>query len=395
MNFTNKGIKRGGVGLGSDGSRLDPGNDFFTNGSVYDSLSRGAKWLLRSWSSCGKHGSASFYSRIYHPFKGWDYPYPETTGYIIPTLLRYGVQYAPEYITVAEDLAGWLIGLQDQCGLFQAGVYRGVSGKPSVFNTAQIIFGLVAYYQHSNNLFYLEAAHKAAKWLAQVQEPDGSWLSYAYHRNFSPSYYTRVAWPMLLVWRHTGDKTVYQKACKALTLIGERRNENGTVTGWGFRPDKPAFTHTIAYTIEGFLESALLLKEQGGDFWRFGEQAALELLRRYEVRGRLAGAYDEQWTGDFRFRCLTGNCQIALCWLRLYGISGDVRLLNAAIKMVHEVSRRQFRRRGSPNDGGIPGSWPVWGPYLTLRYPNWAVKFYMDLLMAVDEELKRLKTASR
>lgn len=291
-------------------------------------------------------------------------------------------------------MAWWLVGLQDQSGAFPGGVFRGGARKPSIFNTAQIIFGLVAFYQYSHNAIFLESALKAAKWLAKVQEPDGRWLSYAYHHNFFPSYYTRVAWPMLMVWQLTGEKEIYEKALKTLTIISGRYNDdNGTIAAWGFQPGKPAYTHTIAYTIEGLLESALLIKEKGGILWRMGERAALELFKKYEVRGGLAGAYDEKWSGDFGFTCLTGNCQIAFCWLRMYSISRDIRLLNAAVKVVHEVSKRQFRRQGHPNDGGIPGSWPVWGPYLTFRYPNWAVKFYMDLLMAADEELKCLTTS--
>ena len=31
--------------------------------------------------------------------------------------------------------------------------------------------------------------------------------------------------------------------------------------------------------------------------------------------------------------------------------------------------------------GGIKGSHPVNGGYMTWRYPNWAAKFFMDALM--------------
>jgi len=31
--------------------------------------------------------------------------------------------------------------------------------------------------------------------------------------------------------------------------------------------------------------------------------------------------------------------------------------------------------------GGIPGSHPRGGDYMTNRYPNWAAKFFMDALM--------------
>jgi hypothetical protein len=37
--------------------------------------------------SCRKDGgSSAYYSKLFNPVKGWSNAYPETTGYIIPTL---------------------------------------------------------------------------------------------------------------------------------------------------------------------------------------------------------------------------------------------------------------------------------------------------------------------
>ena len=47
-------------------------------------------------------------------------------------------------------------------------------------------------------------------------------------------------------------------------------------------------------------------------------------------------------------------------------------------------SANQFVRRAIRLDapdgirGGVKGSFPVWGEYLTYEYPNWAAKFFLD-----------------
>jgi hypothetical protein len=41
-----------------------------------------------------------------------------------------------------------------------------------------------------------------------------------------------------------------------------------------------------------------------------------------------------------------------------------------------------------PSAGGLPGSYPFWGAYLRGRYPNWAAKFYIDLLMETTSDVK-------
>ena len=35
-----------------------------------------------------------------------------------------------------------------------------------------------------------------------------------------------------------------------------------------------------------------------------------------------------------------------------------------------------------PHYGGIKGSFPVYGRYAPLQYPNWATKFFIDALLA-------------
>ncbi len=98
---------------------------------------------------------------------------------------------------------------------------------------------------------------------------------------------------------------------------------------------------------------------------------------------------DYRWRGVSNYACLTGNCQFALIWLHLYRKSGDPRLLNAAMKALDLVRRTQPMT--DPRDGvrgGIAGSNPVWGGYISHAFPNWAAKYFIDASLALNHALE-------
>jgi len=364
--------------------------DLNSKETVNNHLNAAASWIYRSYLANEKVGSSAFYSRVYHPFKGWELAYPETTGYIIPTLFKYSIRNREsKYFDLGLSLAEWILSLQYEDGSLPGGFFCGKKEDPSVFNTAQMIFGLISAYHMTEKNKFLNGAISAAKWLADVQDNDGQWTKYSYKQGFSPSYYSRVAWPMLEVWKETKENKIKEKAISGLKLIAKRQKRNNAISSWGFEPNESAFTHTIAYTIRGFLESALIIQDK--EMWETGFKPALKLLRMCEIKGKLAGRYDENWNPDYRFICLTGNCQIAFCWYLIYKKTNDVRFLNVAIKAIKPVIESQVMNPKSQNYGAIPGSKPIWGRYLIFRYPNWAVKFYMDVLMAISDELIQLK----
>jgi hypothetical protein len=73
---------------------------------------------------------------------------------------------------------------------------------------------------------------------------------------------------------------------------------------------------------------------------------------------------------------------MAIIWMKLHQATGDARLLSAALKALSVVMARQkLRTLDRQNHGAIAGSSPLWGRYLTMRYPNWAPKFFVDALM--------------
>lgn len=343
-------------------------------------------WLQQSFDR-GQGGSSAHYS----PISGWSAPYPETTGYIIPTLIEASRHLSePRHAETAADLGKWLLSLQANDGWWPAGLHAPTAKpQPSVFNTAQIVDGMVALAEFDGDGKWGTAAAKAATWLANGVAADGLWPLGNYRAGFNPSYYTQVAWPMLRSFRMTGDTVVEAAARRVLSRILALRQANGTIADWGFRQGAPAFTHTIAYTLRGALESAILLD----DWETFGQPitAALEKFVRLTEfsNGRLSGTYDENWRGTRWYTCLTGNAQIALCLMRFEEREPDLRLVNAAAKLVdHVCSCQSIASSNVGRRGAVAGSAPIWGRYMTLRYPNWAAKYHADALMMLRNRLQ-------
>jgi hypothetical protein len=76
--------------------------------------------------------------------------------------------------------------------------------------------------------------------------------------------------------------------------------------------------------------------------------------------------------------CLTGNVQIAICWLMLFEYTGERSFLEHA-RRANAFVRRTVRISGDPDlVGGVKGSFPVGGDYGRYEYLNWAAKFLID-----------------
>lgn len=333
-------------------------------------------WLQRSIDTTGNQGSA--HSFALH--KGWAKAYPETTGYLIETLFNYAdLLERPDLRKTALNCSNWLLSIQLGSGAFPS-LLAG-STTPSIFNTSQILFGLTRTIAelpagNAQHAACTRAITRAVQWLLDQQEPDGAWRSWAYTPGFVPSYYTRAVWGVLQANTVLQNETVDAAMRKALHFYGQRFLPDFSVSDWSFWADKPAFTHTIAYTLEGFLESALLLKEQ--DILTKTKATTDHLLSICEQNQRTAGSYGTDWQGDYSFVCCTGNAQLSKVCYRLYEHTDNEKYLLAARAFLMEIVDYQSDSFVSGLRGAFPGSIPVWGKYLPMRYPNWGVKFFLD-----------------
>jgi hypothetical protein len=109
-------------------------------------------------------------------------------------------------------------------------------------------------------------------------------------------------------------------------------------------------------------------------------------LTQIRPDGFIPGQIDTDGKPYSSYCCLTGNCQMAIVWLKLFERLGDERYYQAAADSLRYVMSCQDIQTSDPNiRGGIKGSHPIWGTYTRLSYPNWATKFFIDgLLMLIN-----------
>jgi len=334
-------------------------------------------WLQQNIEQ-GGDGSAAYY----HLWRGWAAPYPETTGYIIETLFDYGDYFQEEqWRNLATRCADWLCSIQLANGAFPGGV--GIEGEPLIFDTGQIIFGLTRTFVETGEEKYRLAFEKAVHWLLELLKPDGSWRQYAYVPGYTPSYYTRVVWAVLNANQVLRQAGIDQQMQQALDFYLQKITPNQSIQDWAFAPGEAAFTHTIAYTLRGMLESALLLEQS--DLLAQPLHVLDKIVKLHQQRGKLAGCYDAHWQGDYTFSCVTGDAQMSILLARAYQTTGDQIYLEVATQVFERVAGRQWTFPFHGLRGAIPGSAPVWGAYQRFRFPNWAAKFYLDMYLILEK----------
>jgi uncharacterized protein YyaL (SSP411 family) len=346
----------------------------FLNNPVYsdnEHLSAGISWLLRA-QKISKNGG---FSAFYFCWSGWAEAYPETTGYIIPTLLNYSADFKNQELPLAaERAADWLLSIQNKDGSF-----NGFSlDNPIAFDVGQIIFGLAAIYKFTGRKKYLDSLNRAADWLCKMQENGGYWQKTDYN-NLKHVYSSRISWGLLEAYKITGKNLYKEKAEKNLNWILLQQEENGWFEYCSFFNDDEAVLHTIAYTIQGLLESGAILENREVIL---SAQKTANILLELNKKDILSGFYNKNWQVIDKSKCLTGLAQMAIIWLRLYEVFKKEDYLIESEKILNYLKSKQNTSGKNENlRGAISGSYPVWGKYFSFRYPNWAVKFFLDALL--------------
>ena len=355
-----------------------------------DALNSLVRWILDAQRPDG--GIAAYYSLL----TGYSQSYPEVTGYIVPTLYDFaraaGHGEEHEAAAAAARATRWLLTLQSSTGSFPGGL-QGISAPPSVFNTGQILHGLVRAVAEMNRPQILETAVLAADWLIEVQQADGSWSGPVAYQNTAHTYYSMVAWAIAELSEHADDRASQrygQAAEKNLNWVLPHFRKSGWVDGINLH-GHPTYLHFIAYVLQGVLECAILLRRN--DAIEMVAKSTWVLLRKFETNKYLAGAYSPDFKDGLRFTCVTGSAQMSCVWLRLYEMTGDLRYLNAALKM-NEMLKQLVPVHGPRGiAGGVSGSYPVWGRYQPFRYISWGCKFLVDALLLERRLLQGIETS--
>jgi Squalene-hopene cyclase C-terminal domain len=336
-------------------------------------------WLRQAFVAGGGDAAAASYSMV----AGWTAPYPEITGYCIPTLLDYAARTHDDTLVDLAHRAGhWLARTRLANGAICRKQWHPENTTPSVFNTGQVLDGWCA-------LAALDGAHplwrglarEAADWLLSEQEPDGTWKRHAYN-GLAHTYYTRVAAPLAALAGLVGEARYADAARRHVEWVLKQQDADGWVHRAGFAQSEAPTTHTIAYVLEGLLATGTLLDEPR--YIESAERAARAMRRVFERHGALPGRFDTGWRLAADWRCVTGDAQVGLVWARLAHLTSDAAYHEAAAQMADQVRRAIELRPDWPEiSGALPGSLPRSGDYDRFAYPTHAAKFALDLAAAL------------
>ncbi len=342
-------------------------------------------WLVRAQDATPDGGIARAYSLVWHRYyrrRGWEPAYPETTGYIIPTLYGAAARLGrPDLAARAERAARWEVAIQLGSGAVRGGVI-GEPESPAVFNTGQVLLGWLAAFEETGDGSFADAACRAARYLVTMLDADGHWRrgNSRFARPDATLYNTRTAWALAEAGARLANQECTDAAARSLRAAASLQAGNGWLPHCCLTDPARPLLHTLAYAIRGLLEGGRLLGD--ARLLSAAERAARALAGTVRADGWMPGRYRADWSAAVRWSCLTGEAQMANNWIRLAQITGHSEWLEPVPRVLRFLKRTQNRRSRDPGiRGGIKGAWPVGGGYGTYEVLSWATKFFADALM--------------
>lgn len=311
---------------------------------------------------------------------GWQPAYPETSGYIIETLLRFGSHFKdPDAVERARRIADWEVSIQLDDGGFQGGVIGAEPVESSTFVTGQVLFGLVRAHNSFGGETYRKAALRAMDFLIGCLDETGG-FQHGHSKFCAPgvkAYEVRTGWALALGGDTFGVSAAVEGGRKTAEFALRCQRVNGWFENGDLDYHERPLTHTIGYTLEGLFELGALLGEER--FWR-GVRTTLNALRPLvRADGFLAGRWTSDWRPAVDWCCLTGCCQLACVCFRMHRHYPEERFNELGERLLRFVASTQQLEHSNPGlRGAIHGSYPFNGDYGQYCTLNWAAKFFVD-----------------
>lgn len=268
-------------------------------------------------------------------------PYPEVTGYFIPTL------YEWNETELARVCTRWLLSIQLPDGAFPA-----PDGKPYTFDTAQIMRGLCAALNDVDGSE--RSLRKAADWMLTQIEPSG-----------------RLTTPHTELWSDIANDLIHTYALPPLKQAGEVLGVAEYVEAADFvlsyykqQADLVPFnrlSHFHAYAMEALCELGEL---------ELAKRGMADVEKRQRRDGSVPAYPDVGWI------CSTGIAQYAIVWYRL----GKPEPAERAINYLETIQNKS---------GGFFGSYGEGAKYISGGEISWAVKYFLDAYHLKLHEDKR------
>ncbi|EPX85751.1 hypothetical protein Salmuc_05023 [Salipiger mucosus DSM 16094] len=275
-------------------------------------LRQALAWIRRSQDHWGTGGIPASYSARSRRYAA---PYPETTGYSIPTLLDAAEALnAPEARDMATTAAAWLATRQLPDGAIRCNIEPprtapiGTS-KIVIFDCGAILQGFTAMARREDR--FTSAAHRLGRFLADAQAQDGTWRRHLAFDHFG-SHNALVAYAMIDAGQALEDRRIEAAGHRCLDTLRARLRPDGYIEGCEFPGVRPgiAFLHPFVYTIEGYLKAAEIDPSRG---YLEAVLPALDALHEGIARsGTVPGAFvRKDMTTGFGFTAMTAVAQLA------------------------------------------------------------------------------------
>ncbi len=257
-------------------------------------------------------------------------PYPEVTGYFIPTLYNWN---EPE---LARTCTRWLMSIQLPDGAFPA-----PDGVPYTFDTAQIMRGLCVAIGDVDGAE--DSLRRASDWMLTQVDSSGRLLTP------STELWTDIASDLI----HTYALPPLAQAGKLLEVKEYEEAAKFVLDHYKQREDLVLFnrlSHFHAYAMEALCEMGELdLARQG--------MADVERVQRRD--GSIPAYPDVEWV------CSTGMAQYAIVWYTL----GKKELADRAMRYLEKIQN---------TSGGFNGSYGKGAKYIAGAEISWGVKYFLD-----------------
>lgn len=346
-------------------------------------------WLIRANDAIPYGGLSrgfSFGWNPYFPKKGWQPAHPKEAGEVIPTFLDSAAALGREDLRRrAIRLADWLLSIQMSNGAIRGGVLD-EPASPEVFNTARVIIGWIRAFRETGEERYIQAARRGADFLLLVQDPNRSRRSSVIPSSEGDDsiYCSETGWALIMVGIALEEYRYCAAGEKNVVRSTQQQRPNGWFRSNCLQDSHVPLVHTIALTVEGILESALILDNDR--YFQAAKKTADALLGLIHDDGSLSGRFDDHWSPGASWSCLVGNAQMVKIWLKLYQATGERTYLQGAERMINFLKRTQNRATSHPGiRGGIKGSFPCDGEFGRYQTLSSGAKFFVDALISFSQ----------
>lgn len=352
-------------------------------GETRERAAAAAAWLVRAQDATPDGGVSYGYFPVSNAH-GWDMSYPETTGYIMTTLLDYARESGrTDLLERVTRMAHWEAEVQMPSGAVQGGKATTPDKQSAAaFNTGMVLDGFTSLLAEVDDPVIERAARRAADFLVGDMTDEGLFST---NGPFVSSEKVKVfnvlcAWAMFRYGELVGGAVYRDAAIAAVEGALRFMTPNGWLRENCLSDPQRPLTHTIGYSLQGILEVGVLASRD--DFVITARTGFDPILGHIQPNGFLAGRFDADWRPAARWSCLVGSAQLAVVGYRLGEIVGDPKYIQAGDRLVNLLKATQRIDTDSPGiDGALAGSFPILGSYMQGGYPNWATKYLLDALI--------------